>query len=300
VGKYYSVILFALILFFVIWLSLLFEPKESLGQPYNTTYLVNTTVNITNSGPIVFDVTLQTPIDLIAYDNLTVECNASVFDYDNNTQGLNATLHQSTVSPIGTADQNFRYLNTSCTQKTPTDYYTNFSCTFTLRYFANNGTWYCNATAIDTLQGVGTNQSNQATINPLVAIKMDSVLDYGNVGANQISNDTVANVTNVGNRNANISVLGYGATEGDGLAMVCTFGSIPVSNERYNITSNNTFGLMNQLTGASAMIPRFYVPQRTDEAIDSTNQTYWKLFIPAGAGGICNGKILFTASDRGA
>ncbi len=297
-GKKSSTILFALIIF-LMWLSFLLEPK-SFAQTYNSTYIVNTTVNITNAAPLVYGIILQNPINLVGYGNMTVGCNVTVFDFDNNTNAVNATLFQNTVSPIGAEDQNFRYINTSCTRTTPLDFETNFTCAFTVRYFANNGTWFCNATAIDQLSGANNNQSNAATINPLVAIKMDAVLDYGNLGANQISNDTIANVTNAGNRNANISVEGYGTTPGDDLAMSCTFGSIPIANERYNITVNNTFSLMSQLSGSTTMVRNFYVPQRTSEVADSINQTYWKISIPAGAGGVCNGKLLFTASDRGA
>ena len=47
------------------------------------------------------------------------------------------------------------------------------------------------------------------------------------------------------------------------------------------------------------MIPSFYVPQRIDETYDSMNATFWKVQIPVGAGGVCNGKILFSATDRG-
>jgi hypothetical protein len=129
---------------------------------------------------------------------------------------------------------------------------------------------------------------------------MDSVLDFGNLGVNQESNETTANVTNAGNRNTNISVEGYGVTPGDGLAMACTFGSIPVGNERYDILNGTSYSFMYQLTGGTTMAKNFYMPQRTSESADSTNKTYWKILIPGGAGGVCNGKILFTASDRGA
>jgi len=285
---------------FLIWLTFLIEPIIS-GQPYNQTGLVNTSVNITNAAPLVFNVATPSPINLIAYDNLTVDCNFTVYDYDNNTVDANATFHLSSVSSKSTPDQNTLYTNSSCTRLGPIDFYTNYTCTFSLRYFANNGTWYCNATGIDSLNGVGTNISaTSATINPLVAIKMgSSLLDFGQVGVNGFSNDTIASITNAGNRNANISVKGYGNTEGDGLAMICDSGNIAVGNERYDVYNGTAFGLMNPLTANSAMIRNFYIQQRTSESTDSFNSTYWKLTIPTGAAGICNGKILFTASDRG-
>ena len=45
-----SYFLFVLLALFGAWLLLLTEPLI-IGQPYNTTALVNTTVNITNSAP---------------------------------------------------------------------------------------------------------------------------------------------------------------------------------------------------------------------------------------------------------
>jgi hypothetical protein len=285
-------------LLLLLWTALLFEPLIS-GQPYNETAVVNVTVNISNSAPVVFDVTLPTPIDLIAYDNLIVQCNFTVYDFDNNTLGANATLYHSSVSSLDEPNNNYLYQNNSCSQVTPTDYYTDFICTFAVSYYANNGTWYCNATAYDTLDGVSTNLSNPAIVNPLVAIRMPLLLDYGELAVNQISNDTLANITNAGNRHANISVEGYGQVPGDGLAFVCDSGSIAVSYQRYNITANSTYEVMHQLTGSTAMIPGFYVPQRTSPSEDSINITYWKIAVPVGAGGVCQGKILFTATDRG-
>ena len=294
----WGVTLFLVTTLLFLWLVPFFS-ELGFGQPYNSTYLVNTTVNITNAAPNVLNVVIPTFIDLLAYDNVTVQCNFTVYDFDNNTVGANATFYYTGAAAAGPQDQNFRYLNTSCTRMTPFDFYTNYTCTFSVNYFANNGTWFCNATGIDGLDGAGTNVSSGGAINPLVAIKMDPLLDYGELGVNQESNDTLANVTNAGNRDANISVQGGGNVLGDGLSFNCTFGSINVDYERYDSVNGTAWSAQTPLTVASAMISNFYVRQRTDEAQDSINATYWRLKIPIGAGGVCNGKILFTASDRG-
>jgi hypothetical protein len=42
----------------------------------------------------------------------------------------------------------------------------------------------------------------------------------------------------------------------------------------------------------------FHVLQRTNETEESKNATYWKVYIPVGAAGVCNGKLMFTATDR--
>jgi hypothetical protein len=296
-----SVSFAVLVLLFGAWLFFLTEPDIRGQVTYNTTSLVNTTVNITNAAPLVYLAVLDTPVNLVAYNNKTVYCNVTVFDFDNDSVVVNATIYiNGTTNTSSPDDGNNHYSNTSCARKTPQDRLMNYTCTFTVRYYANNNTkWMCNATARDVKNATGVNISNLGTINPLVAIKMPELLDYGQLEVNQISNDTLANVTNAGNRDANISVKGYGATEGDGFAFICSFGTIDLSYERYNITYNSSYTLMSQLTSASTMISRFYVPQRTSESADSINLTMWRLQVPVGAGGVCNGKILFTASDRG-
>jgi hypothetical protein len=297
--KWVNILLAVSIVVLLAWVGLLSEPFTN-AEDYNTTGLVNTSVNITNAAPFVYNVLAPTTIDLTAYGLINVTCNFTVYDFDNNTQSANATLHVNTVNSGSAADQNTLYRNSSCSRLTPIDYFTNFSCTFSVQYFANNGTWYCNATGIDSSSATTTNISNAAIINPLIAIKIDSILDFGQLGANSISNDTLSNITNVGNRNANISVKGYGVTENDGLAMTCDNGNIPVTFEKYDSLNGTAYASMTALTSASTMIRNFYVFQRTSETMDSINSTYWKLAIPAGAGGVCSGKILFTASDRGA
>jgi hypothetical protein len=80
--------------------------------------------------------------------------------------------------------------------------------------------------------------------------------------------------------------------------MVCSSGSIPVAYERYDIVQGSPFAFMVQLTGSSIMLNPYYVPQRTSETADSYNRTYWRIEIPTGVGGVCNGKLLFSATDR--
>jgi hypothetical protein len=299
-GNMLTATLIVLILALGIWVMVLTQPL-GFSQPYNETSLVNVTVNITNSAPLVSNVVLSTPIDLIAYDTQVVTCNATIFDFDNQTIIVNATLYiEGITMPSSPDNGNNHYTNTSCSRMSPQDRRMNYTCVFNVQYYANNNTnWRCNVTAIDPYQAFTSNISNYATVNPLVAIKIPLLLDYGDVSVNQISNDTIANITNAGNRHANISVEGYGAVPGDGLAFVCDFGTIAQQYERYNIAANSTFSGMTQITDLTTMIPNYYVPQRTHPLYDSVNYTYWRVMIPIGAGGVCNGKLLFTATDRG-
>ncbi len=288
---------------FAIWSFMLLAPQLATGA-YNSTALVNTTVNITNAAPYITRIVADTPINLIGYSNKTVFCNLTVFDYDNDTLIVNATFYLEGVASYGDADDgNNHYTNRSCERISPQATSMNYTCAFRVEYFANNNTnWRCNATVTDSITVVdGTNVSNYVTINPLVAIVLPTLIDYGNLQTGEISNDTIANVTNGGNRNANISVEGYAVTPGDGLAFDCDSGSIPLSYERYNTTNSSTaaYPFMTQLTGTTNQLENsFYVPQRVSETQDSAEETFWKVQIPVGAGGVCNGKILFTASDR--
>ena len=279
--------------------TLPFFTKLTGGQIYNSTEIVNTTVNITNSAPLVSTVTLDDPITLIAYGNKTVTCNATVFDYDNDTVTLNATMFYEGIPVDNPNDNNNHYTNTSCTLVNKIDEIMNFTCSFSVKYHANNGTWYCNVTALDDDNAANTNESSGSTLDPIVAIYIPGIIDFGDLAQGQISGDILSNITNVGNRDTNISVKGWGTTQGDLLAMDCQFGSIPLQWERYNISSGSTYANMDQISDTSTMIPNFYVFQQTNDSLESINSTYWRLRIPVAAGGICNGKVLFTGSDRG-
>ena len=291
-----------IVLFTLLGLWLLpFHSIMSEGQLYNETYLVNTTINITNAAPIITAITFQSVIDLNSYNTTNITCNVSVYDYDNDTVLVNATVYLTTA---GTAtdpdDNNTHYTNLNCSRITPQDLNMNYTCEIPMQYYADNSSqWICNATVSDQGLVPTNNESNYGTVNPLLAIKMDPILDYGDLEVGQTSPDTLANITNAGNRDANISVDGYGDVDGDGLAFNCSFGTIILDYERYDIVAGTAYGAMTLLTDTTTMIPSFYVPQRVNDSLESINSTYWKVQIPVGAGGVCNGKILFSATDRG-
>ncbi|MBD3203363.1 hypothetical protein GF327_03655 [Candidatus Woesearchaeota archaeon] len=292
-------------IFLFSWLSLLKIPKATsyLGADINQT--LNTTVNITNAQPEVRTVAMDSPIDLEAYGNRTVYCNTTVFDWDNDTLTVNASFYiEGLTDPFSSVDNNNKYDNVTCTRTSPQDREMNYTCTVDMTYYTDNSSqWRCNVTAKDDDNATHTNVSDYAVINPLTAIYVPGVLDFGELAVNDISDDKLANITNAGNRNISIYVEGWGAEKGDGLAMNCSYGSIDSSYERYNHTQS---GLsweteLKEVTNESVRIDGFTVFHRFDDSSSSgsTNSTYWKLKIPAFAGGICNGKILFTAEDDG-
>jgi len=298
--EHLEILLGILVTLFGVWTIILLQPTTH-AQTYNETYTVNTTVNITNSGPVVKLVSMGTPINLLAADLVKVSCNATVADFDNETVWVNATFYNDdAVGSTAADDGNNHYSNTSCTRTSNQDIYQNFTCTLYIQYYADNSSnWYCNVTVRDDNNATDSNISQAVTINPLVAIRMNDLIDYGQMVGGQISDEQTANITNVGNRNANISVLGYANTVGDNLAMDCAQGQISVNMEKYDIYNGTSYGFMNTLQGTDTLIQNFYVPQRTSETQESINNTYWRIQIPSGAAGRCNGKLLFTAYDRG-
>jgi hypothetical protein len=303
-----------LILSIMLLLGIFLPFIPSGNADINSTAELNTTVNITNSAPEVRNVVLQDPIILNAYGNVTVSCNATVFDWDvpltDNITAVNATLFLQTVANHSNIDdKNNHYTNSSCVNITAIARETNYSCTFKVEYYANNGSaWNCRVYAYDRLNATHSNVSINSTLQALVAIYVPGVLDFGQMVYDNISADTLANITNAGNRNVTLNVSGYGTSKYDGLAMNCSYGTIPLAFMKYNITPlilNNqaVFNNMTNLTNTTKALGNinFTVFHREDDSteVSSTNITYWRLKIPPIAAGICSGKILFEASDLG-
>ena len=195
-------------------------------------------------------------------------------------------------------DNNYHYSNNSCLNVSQGIYAINYSCGFAIKYYANNGTWYCNITATDLINASGSN-IKQTAINDLLAIDVSPlVIDYGLLDpGNTSSEDFNITLTNYGNIPINITVDGYGAIEGDNLSMGCIIGNISVGYERYSVEYNKIYNDMIELTNTSTLIANFTLAQRTNDATykNDSNNTYWKMSIPYGVKDNCNGTITFTA-----
>jgi hypothetical protein len=151
-------------------------------------------------------------------------------------------------------------------------------------------------------------QSETEVINTLLALALPDSINYGEVNATAISEEQVANVTNVGNVRLNLSLSGYGHYEGDGNAMNCTQGdleNISIFYEKYNLSASSPDVVsleqfdVNYTNLTSAVIVRqFDLDYRTQdgEQFDGvTNSTYWRIYVPIGVGGTCTGNIIFGA-----
>lgn len=257
-NKYsYAGTLVLVLLIFGIWSIVLLGPvltQGALGAGANQT--LNTTVNITNAAPEVRSIALDSPIDLEAFGNRTVFCNTTVFDWDNDTLTVVGYIYIDGISnPSSTNDSNNKYVNLSCSNDGAQAQEMNYTCTFNMEYYADNSSsWQCNITVTDDDNAEGSNISSNSTVNPLVAIYVPGVLDFGEMQVNDISSDKTANITNAGNRNVTLSVEGWGATQGDGLAMNCSYGSIGAGYMKYNETTGQTYSDMRAISNESVSI----------------------------------------------
>jgi hypothetical protein len=299
-----------IIVIVIIALLLIFLPFISATNIDGANYknvTVHTYVNITNSRPIMLNVTVYQETNF-TIKNITlnggmtrqVTCNASIRDWNGHGDVIlvNATLwHVLNSTMNATDDYNNHYTNVSCTKgATSGNYDAAWTCVFDVYYYANNGTWNCNVTAMDT-PGTTASLYNTTVVYPLYAINLTDGIDYGNVAVEEYSGNMTANVTNFGNMAVNVTVEGWGVNRGDGLAMNCSLGgNISVANERFAL-SELAFGSMTPLSISPQLLSGLTIPQQVVDGVPNVNSTYWTLFLNSSnnPGGNCSGFILFSA-----
>jgi hypothetical protein len=141
--------------------------------------------------------------------------------------------------------------------------------------------------------GIG---SGNNTFYPVYALNVTDGIDYGAVAVEDWTGNITANITNLGNMAINVTVEGYGARKGDGLAMNCSLGgNITVGNERFS-TENVDWGFKIPLNGSSQALSNLTLLKQNDSTV-VTNSTYWQLYIDStnNPGGNCTGYVIFTA-----
>lgn len=291
-GLFKGSILFLLLITFIVCVSINGEAQLFLNKN------VTSKVNVTNAGPEVLNIVFSpNPISLVAGSSREINCTALVRDWNghNDITGVNATFYHSYNLSSNPDDKNVHYTTSNCTQiSNDGNYLANYTCSFNISYFANNGTWVCNATVIDmknyTGQGV-----RWVNISALYAVNVTDVIDYGNLSVTDYSDNITATITNFGNMDINVSVLGYGLTQGDGLGFVCTQGSnITVENQRFSASpqpwsSKTALGTTNKDVGLT-------LAHQTDDVVPVTASSYWQLYVPPNPFGVCTGTVRFTAT----
>jgi hypothetical protein len=281
----------------------------------NTT--VVTRVNVTNTEPNLYEVSvIPSTINLNPGGVFNVICNASVYEANGWTdiRNVSATLYHTDYGDGITSDNNFRYINNSCLNSSNEVYCeskdgsaNNASCycVFPIWYYAYNGSWQCNMTVSDSFGLNSTNWSSIATVNTVLGIDTPTEIDFGNLSVTERSSYIRGNITNWGNVPINITVRGFGGSEETpstrNLSMVCpTTGSLNISNtyERYSLTNTTAFENMFNISNTSRML-NLTIPFRENDITygNSTNATFWRLEVPVGVTGACNGTIIFGAVD---
>ena len=266
---------------------------------------VDTLLNVTNSAPEILLIVINDGNDIVlnAGRNTTVIANVTIRDWDNNYSAgyndsiyVNGTFYYYLNQSTDPDDPNVHYTDADCEYAGYIDDYTGYYyCNFSVRYFANNGTWYVNVTVTDSYPTHKDNDYNTTTILPIYALNVSTtVIDYGDVAVGETSNPQEVNVTNIGNMPINITVSGYGQTWGDGLAMVCDVGSLQISDEEF---SHNTTAFQPLVSGSWALVPDTTIPKQTQEGVLKINDTYWRITVPVAENphGICTGYVVFSA-----
>ena len=259
-------------------------------------------ITIQNLAPAISRIATFSPVDLIAGDNLTLFCNATI--NDNNTASdikvVNATFYQPSVGTNAQDDNNNHYTNNSCVNISSSVFEANYSCGFKVAYYANNGTWQCNVTVMD-YSNVSIFGNISTIINELMALEISpSIIDYGSLQATNISaNDVNVTIRNFGNIPINVSVRSFALNESLAylnLSMTCQTGNISNANQRFSTLNGTDFTQMTRMNNESQLI-NITLQQRTNDIAfgNDTNSTFWKLQIPTLPAGACNGTIIFSA-----
>lgn len=259
---------------------------------------------------VLVDDSISTPenkIDLIAASTRKVSCEAVVEEYDNQSlKNISGVFFGESSSYSGPDDNSSHYTNNSCFVNSS---YGNLNqtmieCGFNVWYYANSENWTCVIEAEDNLD-VKADGSDKTFINSLLSIGADSEVYFGEIEEDTVTNETRINITNYGNVEVDLSLHGYGNSPGDGLAMDCKTGDIPVDYAKYNLTSPNPgnmnfpemSGLYENLT-SSPETKEFNLSQRTDNLISpAIKPTYWRIYAPESVGGDCSGNIVLGAEQ---
>ncbi len=281
---------------------------------------VKTNLTIGNVFPEVLNVSIQddaASFSLTPNDTTTLNCVAVVRDY-NGEADINAAwsrfFDNFSSNYADSDDNNTHYTNDTCVITNnfgnyngyTDDAYTSLvNCTYSVWYYANATEWNCTIRINDSY-GWNAQGSDLITISPLLALGLPDIIQYGEVNATYVSDENVTNVTNLGNVEINLSLSGYGFWENDGNAMNCTLGSIQnisIEYEKFNLTDTTSgdishgefIGNYTNLT-SSPVTKRFDLDFRKQESYNEAwNYSYWRVYVPLGVAGTCQGNIIFGA-----
>jgi len=189
----------------------LFFSNVFAGVGENVT--VSTNLTIGQSNPNIISINVDGgSVTLTPNSTTIVNCSVIAEDYagELDINLVNATLYATVVSTSGDFDdENYHYTNSSCVINTSygDSYQIKADCFFSVNFNANPGNWNCSVFVGD-VSGYNEEESNQTDIEELLAFGLPDRIDYGTINATYVSGEREANVTNVGNVRANLSLSG--------------------------------------------------------------------------------------------
>jgi len=272
----------------------------TLNSPPNITY-VNVDDNLT---------TPQNEIDLIPAETKEVSCIAIAMHYEGENSIINATgrFFDNVLSNYGSSeDNNENYWNESCfiNYSYGNSNEVEISCKFDVWYYANSQNWNCTVNVTDNLSA-SSKSGDISLINPLLALGLDSLVNFELSGGEMVTDESTLNVTNYGNVKINLSLSGYAFEENDGYAMNCSEGeirNISLDYEKFNLTATNEGSISlsefeQKYTNLTSypVVKKFDLDYRKDDSTnEAINETYWRIYVPSEITGNCQGNIIFGA-----
>ncbi|MFC1648282.1 hypothetical protein ACFL1B_02375 [Nanoarchaeota archaeon] len=272
---------------------------DALGQTgASHTYNLSVSVHLPN----ITYINMSNPLVLVAGKVVKVHCNLTVEDLNgaSDISMANATFYSSKSTADADDDNNLHYTNSSCALIGSSAVARNYSCAFSVYYYAVNGTWSCNGTSEDA-QGLSGTGKVDTVVEPLFALNTSTdLINYGEVLINGTSSEVIVNITNIGNQNITISVWGYGGYDsfaGDGFAMICPDNNISVDYEKFSEVSIAYDSKKNLSSTAQQL--SYVLPKQNSPSLRQ-NSSYWQLYVPVLSPplgrGECNGTVVFEAS----
>ncbi len=303
-----------------IFFSLFFSGTGVIADVSEDNVTVITQLDVGNVYPEILNISINygNSISLTPNDTKQVQCIAVVRDWNGEDDIVSATsefFHNSNSSYGETDDNNNHYSNFSCNITksfgsfngyTDDAYKALINCTYNLWYYSNPGTWNGSIEVNDSYDWTDFG-SNTESVSKLLALGLPSTINYGTVNATYVSNENITNATNYGNVKINLSLSGYAVNEGDGLAMNCTLGTanISIEYEKFNLTSSIAGALsLSEFEDAyinltsDVRVNEFNLGHRQNDSVnEATDETYWRIYVPIGAAGTCQGNIVFGAVE---
>jgi hypothetical protein len=248
--------------------------------------------------PIITNIAIQEIINLNPGNTKTITCNATIEDENgaDDITSVNATLHREKILDFEQNNNNV-YINNSCSLISSSENIAEYSCDFNVYYYAENGTWHCNVTSLDQ-QGLTNNNYENTTIDTLYAINLSSlILEYGEIPTNDLSEEKILEVQNIGNMPLTVFVRGYAGSEPEqNYSMICDNSeTIPLENQRYSTIADTDFNEKNGLTSTFQEIINNMQKQTTETMI--SQNTYWNLQTVPMSVTNCEGTIVFSVTN---